>query len=345
MKISNFTIDENSKTFIIAELSGNHKGSINRAFEIIKAAKDAGADACKLQTYTPDSITLDSNDKLFKLDDNSLWKGHTLYSLYKVASTPYEWHKELKDYAESLGLILFSSPFDTDAVDFLEELDMPCYKIASFEINDIHLIRYTASKQKPMLISTGLATLQDIETAVNVCKLEGNNNIILLKCTSEYPTPIDEVNLNLIKDMRERFNLQVGLSDHTLGDLVAVASIPLGVKVIEKHLTLDDEDTVDSAFSMRPLEFKIMVDKIRMVERALGIADYTLSPNMKSKLIERRSLFSSKDIKKGDIFSKDNIRSIRPANGLNTKYYSDILGKKAKVDIKFATPLSCDMID
>ncbi len=345
MKISNFTIDENSKTFIIAELSGNHKGSIKRAFEIIKAAKDAGADACKLQTYTPDSMTLDSNDKLFKLDDNSLWKGHTLYSLYKIASTPYEWHKELKDYAESLGLILFSSPFDTSAVDFLEELDMPCYKIASFEINDIHLIRYTASKQKPMLISTGLATLEDIEEAVNVCKMEGNENIILLKCTSEYPTPIDEVNLNLITDMRERFNLPIGLSDHTLGDLVATSSIPLGVKVIEKHLTLDDEDTVDSAFSMRPLEFKIMVEKIRMVEKALGKADYTLSPNMKSKLIERRSLFSSTDIKKGDIFTKDNIKSIRPAHGLNTKHYTDILGKKAKVDIKFATPLSLDMID
>jgi len=345
IKIADFIIDDTSSTFIIAELSGNHNGSIDRAKAIIKSAADAGADAIKIQSYTADSMTLDSNSDIFQTDSRSLWAGQSLYSLYKIAATPYEWHKELQTYAISLGLIFFSTPFDTGSVDMLEKLNIPCYKVSSFEINDIHLIRYIASKGKPIIISTGAATVDDIQEAVDTCRSVGNNDIILLKCTSAYPTPIDEVNLRLIPNMAKRFNCYVGLSDHTLGDCVAIASIVLGSKVVEKHLTLDDTDSVDSVFSLRPDQFKQMVDNIRAVEKALGTSSYDLTDAQHNALSMRRSLFSSADIKKGEIISEKNIKSVRPAHGLNTRHYNELIGKKATTDIPFATPLTFDLVE
>lgn len=345
IKIADKVIGDSEKVFIIAEVSGNHNKSIDRAKAIIMAGKNAGADAVKLQTYTADSITLNSKKDFFRTKKNGLWANQTLYELYTKASTPYEWHKELKEYADSLGLILFSSPFDTHAVDFLDEMGMPCYKVASFEINDIMLIKYIAMKMKPIIISTGVATLDDINEAIETCKSVGNEDIILLKCTSEYPTPIDEVNLMMIPDMMKRFGTVVGLSDHTLGKAVAIASVAMGARVIEKHLTLDEEDTVDSAFSLKPHEFKEMVDDVRLIERALGKVDYSLTASQKGSLAYRRSLFSSANIKKGEKFTENNIKSVRPHNGLSTKYYDEIIGKTATKDIDFATPLTEDMID
>lgn len=266
------------RTCIIAELSGNHKGDINRAKQIIKAAQEAGADAVKLQTYTADTITLDCDNEYFQITQGTIWDGRTLYKLYEEAFTPWQWHEELMDYAKSLGLICFSSPFDLTAVDFLETLNVPIYKIASFEINDIQLIEYIAAKGKPIIMSTGVATLDEIEEAIAACKRMNNNDITLLKCTSAYPTPYDQVNLRTITDMAKRFNVKVGLSDHTLGSAVAVAAVALGATVVEKHLTLDrSEGGVDASFSMEPHEFKQMVQDIRIIEQALGKETYELT--------------------------------------------------------------------
>ncbi len=346
IQIGNKEISNNSSTFIIAELSGNHGHEIETAKKTILAMKESGADAVKLQTYTPDTITLDSNNKCFQINHGTIWDGQNMYQLYKKAYTPWEWHTELKDYAENLGLIFFSAPFDFTAVDFLESLDVPIYKIASPEISDIPLIEYTASKGKPMIISTGIAKLHEIEDAVNACRRVGNENIILLKCTSSYPTPLEDVNLKTIPHMKELFNVTVGLSDHTLGTSVPISAVTLGAKVVEKHFILSKNiDSPDKAFSLLPEEFKLMVDSIRNVEKALGKVTYELTESMKVGRIGRRTLFAVKDIKKGEIITSDNVMSKRPGAGISPKYLNDIIGKKAKESISRATPIKWDLIE
>lgn len=338
-------IAEDAPTFIIAEMSANHLMDYNRAVEIIKAAKYAGADAIKLQTYMPDTITMDSNKKYFQIEDG-LWKGTTLHKLYQTAYTPWEWQGKLKKIAEDLGLICFSSPFDSTAVDLMEELDMPAYKIASFEINDIPMIRKIAKLGKPIIISTGIAYMADIEEALSVCYEENNENVMLLKCTSAYPSPYEDINLKTIPTIKNTFNCLVGLSDHTLGYAVAVGAVAIGAKVVEKHLTLKRQDGgSDAAFSMEVEEFKDMVENIRMLEKALGSETYKLTDKQIKSRESSRSLFIVKDIKKGELFSKDNIRSIRPGNGLHTRYYEDILGKRARIDVEKGTPMAWELID
>ncbi|MDO5517885.1 MAG: pseudaminic acid synthase [Clostridium sp.] len=345
IKIQDRIIDKKAPTFVIAEVSGNHKGKSEIAKEIIEAAAEAGADAVKLQTYTPDTITLDCDNEYFQITQGTLWDGRTLHNLYEEAYTPWEWHKELVEYAHSLGLICFSSPFDLTAVDLLEELEVPAYKIASFEINDIRLIEYVASKGKPIIMSTGVATMGEIEEAIAACKRMGNEQIILLKCCSAYPTPMEDVNLRTIPNMAETFDSIVGLSDHSLGHTVALGAVALGAKVVEKHLCLSRKDgSVDSAFSMEPQEFKEMVHAIRDLEKALGKVTYELTDKQKASTAHKRSLFVSEDIKAGEVFTDANIKSVRPSNGLNTKYYKDFIGKVAREDIKKGTPLDWHMI-
>ena len=346
IKIGDKQVGEDAPAFIIAELSGNHKGSLKTAKEIIKAAADSGVDAVKLQTYTADTITLDCDNKYFQITQGTIWDGRTLYNLYQEAYTPWEWHKELMEYAKSLGLICFSSPFDLTAVDFLEELDVPAYKIASFEINDIRLIEYVASKGKPVIMSTGVATKEEIEEAIAACKRMRNDQIIVLKCASAYPTPMEDVNLRTLPDMKAKFGVEVGLSDHTLGSTVPLGAIALGAKVIEKHIVVSRaEKSVDSAFSMEPNEFKELVQSVRDLEKALGKVTYELTDKQKASTAHKRSLFISEDIKAGETFTEKNIKSVRPSNGLNTKYYKEIIGKKAKCDLKKGTPLSWDIIE
>lgn len=329
--------------FIVAELSANHLQKFDNAVKLIKAAKEAGADAIKLQTYTPDTITIDCDNEYFQIKQGTIWDGKTLYQLYKEAYTPWEWQPKLKEIAEDLGLIFFSTPYDKTAVDFLEKMNVPCYKIASFEITDIPLIKYVASKREPMIISTGVATLSDIEEIVNACKKLGNNQIALLKCTSVYPTPLEEVNLRTIPNLAETFKTVVGLSDHTLGISVPIASIALGASIVEKHFTLDRSlGGLDAAFSLEPKEFKEMVKAVREVEKALGEVSYELTEKMKKSREHSRSLFVVKDIKGGEIFTEENVRSIRPGYGLPPKYLKDILGKRAMQDIKKGTPLGVE---
>jgi pseudaminic acid synthase len=345
-KISERNIGEGSPVFIIAELSANHNRKFDLAVETIKAAKEAGADAIKLQTYTPDTITIDCDNEYFRIKQGTIWDGKMLYQLYKEAFTPWEWHPELKQIAEGLGLICFSSPFDKTAVDFLEDINVPAYKIASFEITDIPLIEYIGSKGKPVIISTGIATLCDIEEAINACKRMGNEQVAVLKCTSAYPAPLEEMNLSTIPNLAETFHTVVGLSDHTLSISVPAASVALGAKIIEKHFILDRKlDGPDAAFSMEPEEFRAMVNAVRDVEKALGTISYELSAKTKRSREFSRSLFIVKDTKAGEALTEYNVRSIRPGFGLHTKYIKDILGKKAKTDIKRGTPLSWLLID
>ncbi len=333
------------KVFIIAELSANHRQDLELAKDTIHAMKEAGADAVKLQTYTPDTMTIDCDNQYFQIKQGTLWDGKTFYELYKEAYTPWEWHYELKELAENLGLVFFSTPFDKTAVDFLEELGVPIYKIASFEITDIPLIEYVASKGKPIIISTGIATLCDIQEAVEACKRMGNDQIILLKCTSAYPAPLEEINLRTIPNMAETFDCIVGLSDHTLGISVPIAAVALGAKVIEKHFILSRNiETPDKEFSLTPEEFKEMVKAIREVEKALGSVSYELTDNIKRSREFARSLFVVKDIQAGEIFTEENVRSIRPGYGLPPKYLKKVLGKKAKIYIKKGTPLSWNLI-
>ena len=335
LNIDNKVIGEDSPVFIIAELSANHLQSYENAVKLIKAAKEAGADAIKLQTYTPDTITLDCDNEYFQIRQGTIWDGTTLYKLYQEAYTPWEWQPKLKKIAEEEGLICFSSPFDNKAVDFLEEMEVPAYKIASFEITDIPFIEYVASKGKPIIMSTGIATLKDIEEALKACKRSGNEQIALLKCTSEYPSPFEAINLKTIPNMLDTFNYTVGISDHTLGTSVSVAAVALGAKIVEKHFTLNrSAGGPDSKFSMEPLEFKNMVKAIREVEKALGTVTYELTKKQLKSREHSRSLFVTKDMKQGEIFTKDNVRSIRPGFGMETKYINDVLGKKAKGDIK-----------
>lgn len=345
IKIENKKIGGNNPTFIIAEMSANHLQNFDYAVKIIKEAKKAGADAIKLQTYTPDTITIDCDNEYFQIKQDTIWDGTTLHKLYEKAYTPWEWQPKLKKIAEEEGLICFSSPFDKTAVDFLEDMDVPAYKIASFEITDIPFIEYIASKGKPIIISTGIATLSDIEEAVNACKRMGNNQIALLKCTSAYPSPLEDINLRTIPNIKDTFKTLVGLSDHTLGSSVAVGAVALGAKIIEKHFTLSRANGgPDSAFSMEPHEFKTMVSSIRDIEKALGEVTYELTYKMKRSREHSRSLFIVKDIKAGEEFTEDNIKSIRPGFGLAPKYLNSVLGKKARIDIKKGTPLSWDLI-
>ena len=317
-------------TFIIAELSANHNGSIETALETVRAAKRAGADAIKLQTYTADTITLKCDQPDFKINQGTIWDGKYLHDLYLEAFTPWVWHKEIYDEAKKEGLICFSSPFDFTAVDFLESLDSPIYKIASFEITDIPLIAYTASKGKPIIISTGIAEYEDIKLAVDTCINAGNENITLLKCTSSYPAPIEEANLIMIKQMAEDFNVITGLSDHTIGALVPIAAVCMGAKVIEKHFILDRAiGGPDASFSMNEAEFTEMVNSIRQVEKSLGVSSYLLTDKQKSGKSFSRSLYVSEDIDQGEIITESNIKSVRPGYSLHPKYLPEILGKKA----------------
>ncbi|HHV73354.1 MAG TPA: pseudaminic acid synthase [Thermoanaerobacterium sp.] len=346
LQINSKKIGSGHSIFIIAELSANHNQNFSNAVKLIKEAKKAGADAVKLQTYTPDTITINCSNEFFQIKQGTIWDGKILYDLYKEAYTPWEWQPKLKEIAENEGLICFSSPFDKTAVDFLEKMNVPAYKVASFEITDIPLIEYIASKGKPVIISTGIATLSDIEEAINACKRMNNDQIVLLKCTSEYPSPLEEINLKTIPNMIETFKTIVGLSDHTLGISVPVAAVVLGAKIIEKHFTLSRSmGGPDAAFSLEPDEFSQMVRSVREVEKALGDVSYELSDkSMKSREFSR-SLFAVEDIKKGGIFTEENVRSIRPGFGLHPKYYNYILGKKAAKDIDKGTPLNWDLID
>ncbi|MPL78875.1 Pseudaminic acid synthase [bioreactor metagenome] len=339
MKIGKFDLQKDG-TFIIAELSANHNGSLQTALDSIKAAKECGANAIKLQTYTADTLTLNSRNEDFMISGGTLWDGRNLYELYQEAYTPWEWHKELFDYARSLDIDIFSTPFDKTAVDFLETLNPSAYKIASFEITDYELVRYTASKQKPIIISTGIATIDEIQDVVNICKSVGNENIILLKCTSEYPAPLNEANLKNISNMKETFGVEVGFSDHTLGVVAPVVAVTLGAKVIEKHFIIDKSiGGADCGFSMDKKEFKQMVEAIRDAEKLIGVVDYSLNDKRKKQRRFARSLYISSDIKKGEIFTLENIKSVRPFYGLHPKYLNDILGKVAKKDYKFADRL------
>jgi len=345
IRIANRKIGRDYPVFIIAELSANHLQKFDYAVKLVKAAKEAGADAVKLQTYTPDTITIDCNNEYFQIRQGTIWDGKTLYQLYQEAYTPWEWQPKLKEITEDLGLIFFSTPFDKAAVDFLEKIDVPAYKIASFEITDIPLLEYVASKGRPIIISTGIATLADIEEAVNTCKKIKNNQIALLKCTSAYPTPLGEVNLKTIPNLAETFKVIVGLSDHTLTISIPVASVALGACIIEKHLTLNRSlGGPDAAFSLEPEEFKAMVKAIREVEKTLGEVSYELTEKMKKSREHSRSLFVVKDMKAGEIFTEENVRSIRPGYGLHPKYFKDILGKRAIQDIKKGTPLGWNLI-
>jgi pseudaminic acid synthase len=345
MKIASREIGGNNSVFIIAELSANHNQSYALAVKTLKAAKKAGADAIKLQTFTPDTITMSSDKKYFKIQHGTLWDGKTLYSLYKQAYMPWEWQPKLKKLADELDLILFSSPFDPSAVDFLEKMKVPAYKVASLEITDIPLIEYIASKGKPVILSTGISTLSDIKEAVHACRRKGNNEVILLKCVSAYPAPFEEMNLLTIPDLEKKFKTIVGLSDHTLGISVPIAAVAFGACVIEKHFILDRRiASPDAKFSLEPREFKQMVTSIREIEKARGKVTYTLSDRVKQTRKFRRSLFVVQDIKKGEIFTKKNVKSIRPGDGLAPKYISKVLRKTAKQDITKGTPLTWKLL-
>jgi pseudaminic acid synthase len=336
MKIGKKHIGANNPCFIIAELSANHGGDINTAKETIKAAKRAGADAIKLQTFTADTITLNCNNDDFKITQGTLWDGRYLHELYQEAALPWEWHEELFDFAAKEDIICFSSPFDRTAVDLLERLNVPAYKIASFEITDIPLIEYVASKGKPIILSTGIATSEDIELALNSCRKMGNNDIALLKCTSSYPAPIEEANMVMIEDFKNRFNVVSGLSDHTLGNTVPIVSICFGAKIIEKHFILDRSiGGPDASFSMDEIEFTELVKTVREAEKAIGVVDYELTEKQLKSRDFSRSLYVVKDIKVGDIITEENLKSIRPGFGLHPKYYNKVLGTKSKRDFNY----------
>ena len=338
------TLSADSPVFIVAELSANHNQDYNRAVEIIHAAAQAGADAVKLQTYTPDTLTIDCHEDCF-VNKGGLWDGLTEYELYQKAYTPWEWQPKLMEEAAKRGLEWFSSPFDFTSIDFLESLHVPAYKIASYEINDIPLIRKAARLHKPMIFATGIAYPEDIERALSVCAEEGNQDVILLKCVSAYPTPYEDVNLNVIPTLAKTYDCLTGISDHTLGTIVSAGAVPLGIRMVEKHLTLRRSDGgPDSAFSMEPEEFAQMVQEIRILEKALGSPEYHLTDKQIEQRQGSRSLFVVKDIAEGEVLTSENIRSIRPGIGLHTMYYEEVLGKHAKHYLKKGTPLAWDLI-
>lgn len=322
------------RTFIIAEISANHNGSIELAKKTISVAKSIGVDAVKIQTYTADTITLDCDKEDFQIH-GGLWNGYNYYRLYQEAYTPWEWHHELFDYAKALGITLFSTPFDNTAVDLLEECGNPIYKIASFEITDVNLIRYAASKGKPMIISTGIATEEDIKNAINACHSVGNHDITFLKCTSAYPAPLENANLRTIPDMKEHFGVKVGVSDHSMTNTLPVTAVALGATVVEKHLILDRSmGGPDSGFSMEPGEFEAMVEAIREVEQVLGEVTYPTDPWSISGRESSRSLYIAEDMKAGDILTEKNLRSVRPGYGLHPKYLNQLLGKNVNRDLQ-----------
>jgi len=344
IKINDRKVGKGHPVYIIAEMSANHNQNFNQAVKIIEAAKEAGADAVKLQTYTPDTITIDCDNQYFRIK-GTMWGGKTLYELYSEAYTPWEWQPKLKKVADKLGLHLFSSPFDTTAIDFLESMDVPAYKVASFELVDLSLLRKIATTGKPIIMSIGMASLAEIEEAVLTVRHSGAKQIALLKCTSAYPAPPEEANLRTISHLAQTFGVVAGLSDHTLGSAVAVASVALGACIVEKHFTLSRNDPgPDSSFSMEPEEFKAMIEDIRTVEKALGKVSYEITENQKDSRVFRRSLFAVKDIRKGEKFTEENIRSIRPGDGLHTRYLDHVLGSNTSKDIKKGTPLALDMI-
>ena len=334
-----------NKCFIIAELSANHGGELDIALETIRAAKRAGADAIKIQTYTADTITLNSNKDCFKINQGTHWDGQYLYDLYKEASLPWEWHSKIFEVAKEEGLVCFSSPFDNSAVDLLEELNTPIYKIASFEITDIPLIEYAASKGKPMIISTGIAEIADIELAIEACKKVGNNDITILKCTSAYPADPKDANLLTIPDIKSRFGVKVGLSDHTMGIEGPVVATVLGAKVIEKHFILDKSiGGPDAHFSLDEKEFTEMVNAVRKAEEMMGVVEYKMTEKKKKSRQFSRSLFIVKDVKIGEKITKENVRSIRPGFGMHPKYFSEVLGKEFNQDIHAGEPLNFNLI-
>ena len=331
---------DRTNAYIIAEVSANHNGSIERAEAIIRAAADAGADAVKLQTYTADTMTIPCDNEHFRIK-GTLWEGKTLHDLYQEAYTPWEWQPRLKELANDLGMDCFSTPFDVTAVDFLEKMDVPCHKVASFEVVDIPLLKKIASTGKPVIISTGMASLAEIDEAVTTLRENGTSDLALLKCTSAYPAPPEEANLRTIPHLAQTFNCVSGLSDHTLGSAVAVGAVAVGARIVEKHFTLARADGgPDGAFSMEPHEFKQMVQDIRTVEKALGTVCYDLTPKQKENKVFRRSLFVVKDMKAGEVFTEENVRSIRPGYGVAPKFLCDFLGRKATVSIPKGTPLS-----
>ncbi|MEC1637551.1 pseudaminic acid synthase [Schinkia azotoformans] len=345
LKIGNRQIGKGYKPFIIAEMSGNHNQSLEKALQIVEAAAEAGVDALKLQTYTADTMTLDINKGEFFINNpDSLWKGKSYYDLYKEAYTPWEWHEAIFKRCRELGLIAFSSPFDETAVDFLEKLDVPCYKIASFENTDIPLIEKAASTGKPLIISTGMATVAELDETVWAARQAGCKDIILLKCTSTYPASPENSNLLTLPHIRELFQCEVGLSDHTMGIGVGVASVVLGATVIEKHFTTSRaEGGTDAAFSMEPDEMKALVTETEKAWKSLGAISYGPTKAEQASLKDRRSLYVAEDICAGEILTKENIRAIRPGFGLAPKHFKNVLGKKAKVDIKKGTPLSWEL--
>lgn len=346
ISIAGAKIGLNNPPFIVAEMSGNHNQSLERALAIVDAAAAAGAHAIKLQTYTADTMTLDLDTKDFFIENaDSLWQGNTLYKLYKQAYTPWEWHKPIFERCRQLGLIAFSTPFDDTAVDFLDSLDVPCYKIASFENTDLPLIRKAAATGKPLIISTGMATAAELDETVRTARGAGCQDIILLKCTSSYPATPENTNLLTIPHMKELFDCQIGLSDHTLGVGAAIASVALGAVFIEKHFTLSRADGgVDSVFSMEPSELKTLVQETERAWQAMGRVYYGPSKQEESSLQYRRSIYVSQDIEAGDVFSPDNLKLVRPGYGLPPRYYDLLIGKKAKCNIKKGTPMSYDKI-
>ena len=332
------------KTYIIAELSANHNQDINQAYKLIDAAHKAGADAIKLQTYSADTITMNSDKKYFQIKEG-LWKGNNLYKLYQKASTPWEWTKELKEYANDLGMDLFSSPFDVTAVDHLEKLNVPCYKIASCEIVDHVLIKRIAQTGKPVIISSGMASRGDLEEAVNLLRDNGCKQIAMLKCTSAYPAKPEDANLITLQNMAQTFDVIPGLSDHTLGIEVPLTAVALGARIIEKHFTLSRESgSPDDAFSLTPNEFKQMVDSVRIVEKAIGRVTYGGTKSEEECKKFRKSLFIVKDVKKGEVLTKENVRPIRPGYGLHTRYYEEVLGREVREDIERGDPLKWNII-
>lgn len=343
-RIGNRIIGEGYPAYIIAEMSGNHAGSIERAKEIIREAKRCGADCIKIQTYTPDTLTIDCHNKYFQVE-NGTWEGENLYSLYGKAYTPWEWQKELKEEADRIGIDFLSTPFDTTSVDFLEELGLEFYKIASFEMIDLPLLRYIASKGKPVIMSTGMGTLEEIKESVEAIRACGNDQIALLKCSSSYPAIPEQMNLRTIVDLKEKFNLPVGLSDHSMGHMSAVTAVTLGASIIEKHFCLGREiENPDASFSMTPAEFKEMVESVRNVEAALGNVFYGVAPEEESSMVFRRSVFVVEDVKAGECLTERNTRVIRPGYGVKPKYIDDILGMKAERDIERGTPFTFDLV-
>jgi len=346
IKIGKYTIGKNHPPFVIAEMSGNHNHSLDRALAIVDAAAASGAQALKIQTYTPDTMTLNlSHGEFFIEDSKSLWKGKSLYDLYAEAMTPWEWHKPIKERCEKHGMLFFSTPFDGTAVDFLEELNVDFYKIASFENTDIPLVKKVAKTGKPIIISTGMATVEELAETVGAARSAGCKDLILLKCTSAYPAAPKEANLLTIPDIRERFNVEVGLSDHTMGIGVGIASVALGATVIEKHFTLDrSEGGVDSAFSMEPAEFKMLVEESKKAWESMGKVSYERSETESKSLVFRRSLYIVEDMMAGELLTEKNLRAIRPGLGLPPKFFEQMIGKKVKVDVKKGTALNWNLV-